>query len=87
MPNHAVMSFAAAAAALGLALVLNPSPEEHRATIKETIAENSPLAGALGIGSLRAFSSTYHSLGVASYTTAGDSTLSVGMLGMVFVAQ
>jgi hypothetical protein len=31
--------------------------------------------------------STYHSLGVASYTTAGKQTLSVGVLGMVFVSQ
>ena len=65
MPKQAIMSFAAGAAVLGLALVLNPSPEAHRETIKETIAESSPLAGALGFGSLKAFTSTYHSLGVA----------------------
>lgn len=76
-----------AAAVLVLAFVLNPSPERHRAKIKEVIAERSPLAGALGVGSLAAFVSTYHSLGIASYTTAGERTLSVGVLGMVFVSQ
>jgi hypothetical protein len=34
-----------------------------------------------------AFASTYHSLGIASYTTAGDRTLSVGALGLVYVLQ
>lgn len=87
MSKSTVISFAAAAATLGLALMLNPSPESHRAEIKEVIAQRSPIAGALGVGALAAFASTYHSLGIASYTTAGDQTLSVGVLGMVFVSQ
>ena len=70
---------------LVLALALNPSAEQHRARIKATIAERSPIAGALGIGSLTAFTSTYHSLGVASYTTANDKTVSVGAFGVVVV--
>ena len=70
---------------LVLALALNPSAEQHRARIKATIAERSPIAGALGIGSLTAFASTYHSLGVASYTTANDKTVSVGAFGVVVV--
>jgi len=70
-----------------LAFALNPSPEKHRAKIKEVIAERSPVAGALGLGSLTAFTSTYHSLGIASYTTAGDRTVSYGAFGMVFVSQ
>jgi hypothetical protein len=74
-------------AALLLAVALNPSPERHRARIKEAIGERSPVARAFGVGSLAAFASSYHSLGVASYTTAGDRTLSVGVLGMVFVTQ
>lgn len=74
-------------AVLLLAVVLNPSPERHRARIKETIGERSPVARLLGVGSLAAFASSYHSLGVASYTTAGDRTLSFGALGMVFVTQ
>lgn len=72
---------------LVLALALNPSAEQHRAQIKATIAERSPIAGALGIGSLTAFASTYHSLGVASYTTANDKTVSVGAFGVVVVTQ
>jgi hypothetical protein len=74
-------------AVLVLAFLLNPSPERHRAKIKEVIAERSPIAGALRVGSLAAFVSAYHSLGIASYTTAGEKTLSVGVLGMVFVSQ
>jgi hypothetical protein len=74
-------------AALLLAVVLNPSPERHRARIKETLGERSPVARIFGVGSLAAFASSYHSLGVASYTTAGDRTLSFGVLGMVFVTQ
>lgn len=74
-------------AVLLLAVVLNPSPERHRARIKETIGERSPLSRLFGVGSLAAFASSYHSLGVASYTTAGDRTLSFGVLGMVFVTQ
>jgi hypothetical protein len=72
---------------LVLALALNPSAEQHRAQIKAAIAERSPIAGALGIGSLTAFTSTYHSLGVASYTTANDKTVSVGAFGVVVVTQ
>ncbi|MBK6008273.1 hypothetical protein JJB11_19380 [Ramlibacter ginsenosidimutans] len=74
-------------AVLLLAVVLNPSPERHRARIKETIGERSPVSRLLGLGSLAAFATSCHSLGVASYTTAGDRTLSFGVLGMVFVTQ
>jgi hypothetical protein len=76
-----------AAAVTAAAFVLNPSPDRHRARIKEAIAERSPVAGALGLGALTAFTSTYHSLGVASYTTDNGRTLSVGALGMVFVLR
>jgi hypothetical protein len=72
---------------LVLALALNPSPEQHRAKIKAVISERSPIAGALGIGSLTAFTSTYHTLGVASYTTANDKIVSVGAFGVVVVSQ
>lgn len=69
------------------AFVLNPSPERHRARIKEAIGDRSPVARLLGLGSVAAFASSYHSLGVASYTKAGDRMLSVGALGMVFVTE
>lgn len=80
-----VTTLAVLAAVLVLAFLLNPSPERHRAKIKEAIAERSPLAGALGLGSLAAFASTYHPLGVASYTTVDDRTVSVGAFGVVYV--
>ena len=80
MPKTAVV-----AAVTTAAFVFNPSPEQHRAEIRETIAERSPIAGALGVGALTAFVSTYHPLGVASYTTVNGRTASVGAFGMVFV--
>jgi hypothetical protein len=80
-------TFVAFAALVALAFILNPSPERHREKIKAAVAERSPIAGALGLGSLAAFVSNYHSLGIASYTTAGDRTLSWGMFGMVFIAD
>lgn len=87
MSKSSLMPIAVAGAVLALAFVLNPSPERHRNKIREAVAERSPVARVLGIGSLTAFASTYHSLGVASYTTAGDRTLSYGLLGVVFVAD
>lgn len=73
------------AALLGAALLLNPSADRHREKIKTVLAERSQLNAAFGVGALVAFASNYHSLGVASYTTAGDQTLSFGVFGMVFV--
>lgn len=88
MANRSVLLVAAvASAATAAAFLLNPSPDRHRERIAETVAERSPLAGALGIGALKAFASEYHSLGVASYTTVNEQTLSVGALGLVFVLQ
>jgi hypothetical protein len=85
--SAALKGLVALAVLVLLAFVLNPSPERHRANIRETIAERSPIAGALGLGSLAAFASNYHTVGVASYTKAGDRTLSWGAFGMVFVAD
>ena len=87
MSRRAITVLGVGFAVLVLAFLLNPSPERHRVQIEETIAARSPIAGALGVGSLAAFASTYHSLGVASYTTAGDRTLSIGVLGMIFVTE
>jgi hypothetical protein len=80
-----LVSAAVLVAALVLAAVLNPSAERHREKIREAIADRSPLAGALGLGSLAAFVSDYHPLGVASYTTVNGKTASIGLFGMVFV--
>lgn len=41
-----------AVAALILAVVLNPSPEQHRERITEVIAKRSPLAEVLGVGQI-----------------------------------
>ena len=87
MRRNTVLTLAIPAAVLLLALLLNPSPERHRDKIKESVGRRSPVAGLLGLGSLAAFASNYHSLGVASYMRAGERTLSVGALGMVFVMQ
>ncbi len=87
MARTVVVSAVAAAAVTAAAFVLNPSAERHRAKIKATLAERSPVAAALGIGALTAFASTYHPLGVISYTTVNDKTLSIGALGMVVVLE
>jgi hypothetical protein len=70
-----------------VAALTNPSPERHRDKIRTAIGERSPLAGALGVGALTAFTSNYHSLGVASYTESGDKVLSWGAFGCVYVRQ
>lgn len=77
----------ATAAVTAGAAVFNPTPEQHRARIKLAITERSPIAGALGVGALTAFVSSYHSIGVASYTTVDGKTVSVGAFGMVFVLE
>ncbi len=76
---------AVGAAAVIAAIVLNPSGDAHRAKLRSAIAERSPVAGALGINALTAFASTYHSVGVASYTKVGDKLATVGLLGLVVV--
>ena len=83
----AVLSAVIASVVTAAAFLLNPSADVHRARIEAVIAERSPLAGAIGIGVLKAFASEYHSLGIASYTTMADQTLSVGAFGKVFVLQ
>jgi hypothetical protein len=70
---------------LALAFVFNPSAEKHRSVIEEAVADRSPLAGALGIGAIMAFVTTYHSWGICSYTTSHERTISVGAFGLVYV--
>lgn len=74
-------------AAVAVAVWLNPTPEQHREEIRRAIAERSPVAGILGLGALTAFTSTYHPLGVASYTTVNGRVASVGAFGVVIVRQ
>lgn len=85
MRSSRLLWFAAGALTVALAVFLNPSPERHRDSIKAHIAQRSQLAAVLHLGDLVAFVSNYHSLGIASYTVVNDRTLSVGVLGMVFV--
>lgn len=85
--NKSVPAIVAVLVVLVLAFALNPSPERHRQKIRQVTGQRSPVARALGLGALAAFASSYHTLGIASYTTAGDRTLSVGALGFVYVIQ
>jgi hypothetical protein len=87
MLKSPIVTALVAIGAVALAFATNPSPEQHRAKIKATISERSPVAGLFGIGALTAFTSTYHPLGVASYTTVNDKTVSWGAFGMVFVRE
>lgn len=73
--------------ALIAVMALNPSEAKHRAAIRAAVAEQSPIAGALGLGALRAMTVEYHSYGVFSYTTFDDSVISTGALGLVHVRK
>jgi len=75
------------AAVVAAAFAFNPSPDRHRLKIKEAMAERSTVARVFSLGSLAAFASNYHSLGVASYTQVGDRVLSVGFMGYVHVPR
>lgn len=85
--KSSIVSIVVTGIVIALAFALNPSPEQHRAKIKASITERNQLAGLLGLGALAAFASTYHPLGVASYTTVNDRIVSVGALGLVFFIQ
>lgn len=87
MSKSPLVSGLVAAAVVAGAFLLNPSPERHRAGIREAVAQRSPLAGALGVGALTAFASDYRSLGVASYAMVNGRVVSVGALGVVHVLQ
>lgn len=87
MAKAVIVSAVVASAVTAAAFMLNPAPQQHRDKIRDAIADRSPLAGVLGIGALTAFTSVYHPLGVASYTTVADRTVSIGAFGMVFVLQ
>lgn len=85
--TSSLTSLIAVAVTAVVAVALNPTPEQHRAKIKTVISERSPMAGLLGLGSLAAFASAYHSVGVASYTVVNERTVSIGAFGAVFVVQ
>ena len=79
--------FIVALVVLVAAVALNPSAERHRSEVRAAVSERSPVAGLLGVGALAAFVTTYHPLGVASYTTVNDRVVSVGAFGLVYVRQ
>jgi hypothetical protein len=83
MSKNVVGSAVVSLIVVALAFALNPSPEKHREEISKAMAARSPLAAVLGLGALTAFVSTYHPLGVASYTTVNDRVVSVGAFGVV----
>lgn len=87
MTNKIIIPAIIVAAIIAAAFAFNPSPEKHREKIRETIAERNQLAGMLGIGAFTAFASSYHPLGVASYTTVNGRTTSIGAFGVVFVLE
>jgi len=68
-----------------LALATNPTPEQHREKISQSVSSRSELASLLRLGRVTAFFSEYYSLGVASYTKVGERTVSVGAFGYVHV--
>lgn len=70
-----------------IGMALNPSLEKHRAAISAAVAERSPIAGALGLGGLVALVPDYHSLGLLSYTTVDERTISVGAFSGVWVLK
>lgn len=72
---------------IGLAVLLNPSADRHRAAMREAVDARSQLESALGLGQLTAFMSRYESLAVASYTTLNGDVATVGVLGVVFVVD
>ena len=87
MAKTTVLSALIGGGVVAAAFVFNPTADQHRDRIKAAIAERSPIAGALGIGALTAFTSTYHPIGNGSYTTVNDRIASVGAFGLVFVTQ
>jgi len=87
MSKKSLFTIIAILVALIAAMALNPSDAKHRSAIREAVSQRSPLAGALGIGALKAMTVEYHSFGVVSYTSSDDHVISVGALGIVHVRQ
>ena len=85
MVQTRLIAWSGAALALALAFVSNPSAQKHREAIRAAVSDRSPVAGALGLGALTAFTSTYESWGVCSLTRVNGSTVSIGAFGLVHV--
>ncbi|MDE2600221.1 MAG: hypothetical protein KGL40_11430 [Rhodocyclaceae bacterium] len=87
MSKKSLLVIIAVLLALVVAMALNPSDAKHRSAIRDAVAQRSPIAGMLGIGSLKAMTVEYHSFGVVSYTSVDENVISVGALGMVHVRR
>jgi hypothetical protein len=87
MANRLVVTALLASAVTASAFVLNPTHEQHREQIRQSVTDHNALAGVLGFGTLKALATSYHSFGVVSWTTMGKHTVSVGALGMVFIVE
>lgn len=85
MAQSRLISLTTVALVVALAFVLNPTAQKHRDAIRVAVKDRSPLAAALGVGALTAFTSTYQSWGVCSFTTVNDRTVSIGAFGLVHV--
>lgn len=68
-----------------VAFFTNPGPDAHRDKLKAEIGARSQLAAVLRLGSLAAFVSEYHTLGLASYATVNGRTVTYGAFGIVYV--
>ena len=80
-----LVTLSSAVLVVALAFVFNPTAQKHREAIRAAVSDRSPVAGALGLGALTAFTSTYESWGVCSFTSVNGRTVSVGAFGVVHV--
>lgn len=67
------------------AIALNPNKQRHDEALRKKVADRSPIAGMLGVGRAMSWMTSYHSLGIASYTKSDDRVISIGALGLVWV--
>jgi hypothetical protein len=85
MTQSRLITWSSIALAIALAFVLNPTAQKHRDAIRAAVSDRSPVAGALGLGALTAYTSSYQSWGVCSFTTVNGRTISIGAFGLVHV--
>ena len=85
--GKSITSAVVVAILVAIAALTNPTADRHRDAIRKAVAERSALESVLGVGVLKAFASSYRSLGVASYTVVNDQTVSVGAFGIVYVVR
>lgn len=73
---------------LTLAFFTNPSLQKHRGAIADRYAEENPITGALGVGTLISnVSVSYNNYFFFSTARLEDKTVSIGLFGKVFITQ